>query len=176
MEFWIQASCPKYTKSFDSDDESLSDAIQTVFPMLTEKAFLIWKAIYIPLCYKYDISIMANDILDMLENLINKSTGDMSIHWASDTFANVWMLEWNNDYLEIEAQWNSVIGGTEQILSTKGSIKIPKQRFIAEWGGILNNVIIGLKQSGYTEDKLCGMSKLIEIFNKVEGKGVLYSD
>lgn len=40
MDFWVQASCPKYTDLFDEEDDSLSNAIQTIFPM-TERAWSI---------------------------------------------------------------------------------------------------------------------------------------
>ena len=53
MIFSVQASNPKYWKNvLDEEDSSLSDAIETIFPLNTEYAFLEWNHIFIPLSYK----------------------------------------------------------------------------------------------------------------------------
>ncbi|HHR2550667.1 TPA: hypothetical protein ACSY39_10840 [Listeria monocytogenes] len=57
MNFFIQANTPQKTGVFESDDYDLSTAIETIFPMLTEDAILVWNHIYVPLSYKYDISL-----------------------------------------------------------------------------------------------------------------------
>ena len=45
MEFCIQASNPKTQDIVNSDDESLSDAIESAFLLNTENAILTWKYI-----------------------------------------------------------------------------------------------------------------------------------
>jgi hypothetical protein len=49
----------------DESDSTLSDAAQTVFP-LEERAFLNWNELTLPLSYKYDISLMLEDIVEMV--------------------------------------------------------------------------------------------------------------
>jgi len=47
--------------------------------MLTEDAILIWNAIYIPLNYKYDISYMIDDILNLLKKIRENLYGEIKI-------------------------------------------------------------------------------------------------
>ena len=71
LNFYIQASNPRFQDSINIYDESLSDAIESVFPLNTENAILVWNYISIPLSYKYDISYMIEDILQLLDELQN---------------------------------------------------------------------------------------------------------
>ncbi|MCX7746159.1 MAG: hypothetical protein N2645_04575 [Clostridia bacterium] len=174
MDFYIQASCPRYTGVYDEEDYNLSTAIETIFPMMAEKAIMAWKSIYIPLCYKYDISYMLEDILNILENLRDKVIGELSLHWASDTFANVWKIKWDSKDVEINSEWGSVLGHTEELLKLKGPVVISKKLFANEWKRVLHNVIEGLKLSGYSADKLPGMDRLISEYNTIEKEGILY--
>ncbi len=174
MEFWIQASCPKYTGVFDGEDQILSNAIETIFPMMTEKAIMVWKSIYVPLCYKYDISYMIDDVLTILEKLRCNPSGEISIHWASNTFANVWNIKWSDGNMVIDSEWGSVLGHTEQILNSKGAIILSKQSFLSEWKKVLFTIMLGLKESGYTEENLPGMTRLIVEHNAIDCEGILY--
>lgn len=176
MDFWIQASSPECTSEFDEEDQTLSDAIQTVFPMMTERAIMVWKSIYIPLCYKYDISCMMDDILSVLEKLRSHSSGTISIHWASNTFANIWNIVWFEDTVTIQPKWGSVLGHTEEILNSKGSVTLPKLTFISEWKKILFNVISALIESGYNKEGLPGMGRLIFEYNAIGSQGLLYQN
>lgn len=142
---------------------------------MTEKAIMVWKAIYIPLCYRYDISSMIDDILDILEKLRNNPSGEISLHWPSNTFANVWNMRWEDDSLVIDSKWESVLGHTEQLLNSQGPIMVSKWSFTSEWKKVLFHVISGLKESGYKEDSLPGMSRLIGVYNTIDSEGILYT-
>jgi hypothetical protein len=174
MNFYIQASKPRYTCVFDKEDYNLSTAIETIFPMMTENVVMAWKTIYIPLSYKYDISYMMEDILNILENIRNKPVGELALHWASDTFANVWKIKWDRNEVEIASEWGSVLGHTEDMLNLKGPITILKESFANEWKRVLYNVIEGLKLSGYSEASLPGMARLISEYDLIEKEGILY--
>lgn len=175
MDFWIQASCPRCTGIFDEEDYNLSTAIETVFPMMTEKVIMVWKTIYIPLCYKYDISCMIDDILDILEKLRSNQSGEILLHWASNTFANIWNIKWEEENLVIDSKWGSVLGHTEQLLDSKGAIAVSKRSFISEWKRVFFNIISALKESGYKEDILPGMSRLVAEYEAIDIDGVLYT-
>ncbi|UKS27376.1 hypothetical protein LOZ80_00010 [Paenibacillus sp. HWE-109] len=174
MDFWIQTSSPNCTGIFDEDDQNLSNAIETIFPMMTEKAIMVWKTIYIPLCYKYDISCMIDDILEILEKLRSSPSGEISVNWASNTFANVWHIRWLEEQVEITSEWGSVLGHTEQLLDSKGAISLSKQSFISEWKRVLFNIISGLQESGYNESNLPDMTRLKVEYNAIQGEGILY--
>lgn len=174
MCFRIQASCPRYTHRYDEEDEDLSSAIETIFPMMTEDVIMYWKCIPITLEYKYDISWMIDDILLILEKLRSTSMGVLEIHWSSDTFANIWSITWSDTKMKIDSKWNSVVGNTEEILQSAGPIIIEKEQFANEWKRVFSNIIKGLKLSGYSEENLLGMKRLVSEYNLIKKEGVLY--
>lgn len=176
MDFRIQAGAPRITGQFDEEDENLAEAIETIFPLYTEDAILVWKNIYIPLSYKYDLSIMIEDVLNMLEKLRKHPLGEWKIHWASDSFRNSWYMYWEKETLIISAEWRSVVGSTENLLKEKGEIKVPLLSFIAEWRKLLGNLITALEKSGYSEEQLPGMDRLILEYHEIPHDGILYEN
>ena len=55
--FALKTGVPAVVAARDESDTTLSDAMQTVFP-LDARAFLEWNGLMLPLSYKYDISVM----------------------------------------------------------------------------------------------------------------------
>lgn len=174
MSFTIQASCPRSIDVFNTDVVNLSDAIECSFPMLTEDAVMIWNNVPVLLSYKYDISIMIDDILMILEVLRKENSDTKTVHWASNTFANVWYLSWDSTQLVINAEWGNVSGGTEQLLQNSGSVLLTKQSFSSEWRKVLQNIINALNKSGYSEDTLSGMKRLVHEYEAIENEGNIY--
>jgi hypothetical protein len=174
MNFWIQAGNPRSLHEFDPEDESIFDAIQTVFPILTEEAFMIWDRIHIPLGYKYTISFLIQDILLMLEQLMRDVSGELEIHWPSNDFSVIWRMRWDNCHLEIRAEWNAVVGFTESLLASRPMLKIDKSVFICEWKQILGKALKALRDAGYREEHLTDMSKLQRIHDQISEPGILY--
>jgi hypothetical protein len=174
MNFRIQSSIPKNNGCHDKEDEKLSEAIETIFPMLTEEAFIIWNTIYIPLNYKYDLSCMIEDILSMLKNLRENFKGNMKINWASDSFACEWYLIWNNQNLKINSKWIKTNGHVEELLNKSSEINIEKDLFTREWKKILEKLIGNLTECGYSIENLIDMNKLEKEFNFIKKYGLLY--
>ncbi|MCM1259109.1 MAG: hypothetical protein NC307_14835 [Roseburia sp.] len=176
MSFYIQASNPRTLYSLELEDESLSDAIESAFVSNTENAILVWNYISIPLSYKYDISYMIEDILNLLSSLQKMAKGKMEIHWLPDTFRCNWLISWDADQLRIEAKWECTVGHLEGLLNEKPVITLTPKEFLSEWKEILFMVIKGLKNCGYDEYKIKGMQKLLEQYSHIEELGVLYRD
>ncbi|MEO1668687.1 MAG: hypothetical protein AAFU54_28910 [Chloroflexota bacterium] len=174
MNFFIQAGEPRSTHQYDADDETLGEAIETVFPSLTESAVLVWNYIHVPIGYKYDFGIMCDDILEMLWNLLKLNEGYMSIVWPSNTFATTWSLNWQEDQLEIVSSWDTVVGGTEKLLNQQSKIDLPKSTFASEWKKPLENIFQALMESGYSKDNLTQMTMLEDIISLIKFTGVLY--
>lgn len=176
MNFRVQSSVPKNTKIYCNDDEKLSEAIETIFPMMTEEAFLVWNTIYIPLNYKYDVSYMIEDILNILKYLRKETKGEMKIDWASNTFACEWFLTWDEKMLRIEAEWRSVLGHIEELLNKSNELNIEKELFMNEWKKLLEVLLENLRQCGYSAKNLIGMDRLIEEYNFIKNYGLLYEE
>jgi hypothetical protein len=175
MDFRIQAGCPRFTGEYDEDTSSLSDALETVFPLWTEDMIIMWKTICIPIGYKYDMSLMIDDILNILETLRMRVSGEISVHWPSNSFACKWDLTWDSNKLVIRSEWENVIGKTENLLEQSGHIVTTKEIFQSEWKRVLKNVIDGLTNSGFNTASVPGMVRLIAEFNSINNEGMLYN-
>jgi len=174
MNFRIQVNCPRISGILNEDDESLDEAIETVFLLNTETMIMIWNDVYIPLTYKYDLSVIMKDIMIMLEKLCNSSSGKLTIHWPSNTFSSIWNFQWEDNKLKIDTRWFTVIGDTEGLLNSRNVIEIDKTSFIQEWKTLLLKIRWALEESGYNSAKIPEMERLAHHCNIIPGGGILY--
>lgn len=176
MIFCIQASNPKIMFEFDEEDHDLSAAIETIFPMMTEDAIMVWNNIHIPLSYKYDISYMINDIVNMLKQLRESFIGELTISWLPDTFRSDWILRWEDNLINIKTNWEETNGDLTEMLNKFSNITISKQDFICEWKKFLEIIINGLERCGYNMDMVQNMDELIHEVSMIDNIGILYRD
>lgn len=171
--FTIQASAPRVVREFDPGDTNLSDAIQTVFPLETECAILVWNWVYVPLSYKYDFSMMIDDIIGLLDAILIEPSGRRTVQWPSNTFACTWRVEWDTHLTTVEADWVSVIGNTEAMLAAAPKIVVESSGFVEEWKRPLEVIRDGLTSAGYTSE-LPGLDRLTATIRKIGRCGLLY--
>jgi len=176
MDFFIQVSKPICLNNYDNEDGSLADAMETIFPLLTEKAIIMWNYIPIQLSYKYDISYMLDDILDILLMLRTKEKGKMVIPWLPDTFRCDWTIQWDKGNIKIHAEWDGIIGDLENILNKNSEVCLKVNEFRGEWKKLLELIIINLKKCGYQESQIRNMDKLLIEYNKLSEEGILYQE
>jgi hypothetical protein len=174
--FAVQASNPRSLAAFNADDQSLSDAIQTVFPLEAEYALIVWNWVYIPLSYRYDISMMVEDLIDLVELMLSDENGRRIIQWPSNTFASTWNVEWSNGTTTVNAEWSCVLGETESVLATKPTILLRTADFIGEWKRLLEIIVGALAAAGYTPEHLVGMRRLNDLVSRISHYGILYRD
>jgi len=157
MVFRIQAGQPENSAEFCDEDEKLSEAIETIFPMMTEDAMIVWNTTCIPIGYKYDVSYMIEDILCMLKTMRESpDDGTLRINWPTNSFACRWDLTWDKGVLTISLNWRSESGRTEQL----SKIEVSLLEFINEWKILLEVLIRNLEQCGYDENSLRDMKAL----------------
>ena len=176
MNFYIQAGIPIITRTHSLEDHTLSDAIETVFPMNTENMILYWNHIPISLSYKYDLAYMFPDILDLFEAFSLTSKGEMCIQWLPDTFRSNWILKWRSNNSEIETHWENVVGNVQELLNRHNQVKIPIDAFMCEWKKVFNNIICGLVSCGYSQSDLQDFERFAKIYYSIPRQGVLYEE
>ena len=174
MNFCIQASNPIVQHKIDYEDSSLSDIIETIYPLYTEHAILTWNYISIPLSYKYDISYMIDDIIKLLMELHDKPSGNKIIYWLPDTFRCDWIVNWKKGNIKIKSKWNCTVGHLERLLNEVPEIDIPINIFINEWKEVLGNIIQGIKICGYDKFHAEEIQGLLECYAYIEESGILY--
>ena len=174
MTFTIQVSNPRFSGKFDPEDEALDECVETSFLLNTEMAIMEWNGLFIPLQYKYSISIMLPDILLMLRLLIENESGEHKITWPSNDFKACWYISWEGDGLIIHSEWNSVICKLENMLNETSVLKVSTQAFVFEWKSLLDSVKHGLSECGYGDSKVDGIGELNDVSAQLESGGLLY--
>ena len=160
MNFEIQ-TCNPQNKACYNNDTKISEAIYTIFPLETEDAILFWGDTDISLSYRYDISIMIDDIIPMMFALQSEYNGKWFVCWPSDTFAADWIFEWHGDALIITTSWYGELT-VESYLNGHNVLHIDKQKFLGEWKKIIDILIKNLLECGYSADNLVDMNDLIK--------------
>ncbi len=135
---------------------------------------MVWNHIHVPLSYKYDISVMLEDILLMLDTLLSESIGSFYVFWPSNTFAAEWQMSWTQDALVVTSVWKSVVGGTVDLLNRSGTLETSKSAFLAEWKMLLRTLIKNLELTGHASHLEKEVEKMRSIERRIECVGVLY--
>ena len=175
MKLIIQVSNPRMLRECDPDDESLSDALQKVFPMDTEDAYLGWGAFSIPLNYKYDVSLMAEGAVNLVEAMLGSSSGEWSIGWPSNSFDCTWEVVWAECRFEARAAWRDVNVSNVDLLNLAGPISGDCEQFVAEWKALFELLYRALTDAGYRESQIRKLSNLGTLARALPKRGVLYA-
>ena len=174
-EFWIQASCPRWQGSVDPDATTIDEAVESVFPLNTEDALIVWRHVYIPLSYKYDVGTILPDVLQMIRELSNAESGEWQVAWPSNTFGASWHFTWEGDRLVVTArEWRSIVGDTEDLLRKRSILEIGKLEFISEWKALLERVHSALSGAGYTAKIIPEFEQLAVAIGDIQQSGRLY--
>jgi hypothetical protein len=174
MRFWIQAGNPISLRLPGRVVDDLSEAIETIFPTDTEDAILVWNHSYIPVNYKYDLSVMIDDLLPLLTSLLERSSGRYKVTFGSNTFSTEWNLTWAEGGLSISAAWQSVVGNVDAVSSDCGSLKIRVEDFLFEWKEVLIRLKTALDKGSLSITNREDYESLIKIESSINRSGRLY--
>ncbi|WNG19259.1 hypothetical protein [Cystobacter fuscus] len=141
----------------DAGDSTISDAMQTVFP-LGACSTLDWDGIEMSLSYKYDLSLMADDIVQMLLAIQNSPSGTFQVDWPSTGLPYHWALKWDPSVVEIHAVARPEHGAED--LTGRESVQTTKSTFVAGWQEILRMIVSCIEASGYKDAQIAGLASL----------------
>ena len=174
--FQIQAGNPQITGRFDPDDKTVRAAMETVFEFPTENAIVFWQNCFFPICYKYELSWMIEDLLELLYALLNSANGSQRVFWSPDTLHGEWKVSWESDRIRIETDWEELRGPClEKLNSDYNVLSLPKHDFLCEWKMVLETVSSALIGSGYGTKQLRDFKQLNSICTRIPSSGVIYS-
>ena len=160
-DFKINTNNPRTNSVYDSNDSKLSEAIYTTYPMDTEDATLYWENEEISLSYRYDISIIIDELVNMMLVLCLNDSGQLCVVWSSDTFFGEWELTWSGQSLEICANWFEWFHASEY-LTKHNRLEIDKIEYLIEWQHITDKLLQELAACGYNYDNLDDWQLLFE--------------
>lgn len=157
-----------------ASEDDLREAIEDVFESETEDAILNWNGVSVAISYKYDLSVMIDDLMNALITMRSASVGELVVEWSSNTFQATWQIAWNEQECVCAATWNSVSGGVERLLSETGAVHISRDDFLAEWKAPLERVVSVLRRAGYSPRGLPRLGALEQLLTQLAKPGRLY--
>ncbi|PKW19531.1 hypothetical protein [Saccharopolyspora spinosa] len=131
MNFAVQAGNPATLRPPDVAAD-MSDAIGEIYPLETEDAILIWNLVPIRLSYRYDLSVLVDDLVPLLEKVQEDEFTSGSTHWGSDTFSAEWKIVRTGQDLTITAKWLSTLGNYEELLNARAVVSTSLSTFVHE--------------------------------------------
>jgi hypothetical protein len=143
--FSIDPKSPEPFVCLGGNASDLADAIELGFPMEADDAVMLWNNIPIPLNYKYDISVILPDVLDVLNHC--QEDKKIKTWFASNTFTTQWTVETKNEMVEVHADWRAVVGKNIIQLNQVPDISVPKAHFLKQWSDLLEKALIGVKRT-----------------------------
>ncbi|MES9601921.1 MULTISPECIES: hypothetical protein [Actinomadura] len=138
MNFWLQTGNPETLKVGSAED--MADATGQMYPMDTEDAILFWNRVPVRLEYRYDIAVLLDDLVPLLEEVQNPEFSQTQIHWGSDTFSTEWNIARDGDSLRIDSRWDSIHGSYEFLLNERSQLTVRIESFVAEWLKVLRRI------------------------------------
>lgn len=125
--------------------DDLSEAIELLFPMDTDDAVMEWGHCKIPLSYKYDLSVIIDDLVDLFEQIKKANFAFFSVFFGSDTFNTKWEIEQYDTILKIKAKWHSTAANNESELNKMPQLIVNSNTFLHEWMKIISTIIKALE-------------------------------
>lgn len=153
--------------------DDLSEAIEMLFPMDTDDAIIDWDGYKLSLSYKYDISVIIDDVLYMFKKLIKGEDKNIVVAFGSNTFSVDWKIECVSETLKINSKWTSVVGNIEPELNLLPDMEIPKDSFIENWIQILLTINQAIGKTQITMKDSSAIDQLKEIVQMYNIKGEL---
>lgn len=177
MTFWIQVSNPTFLHCPAQVATDVADAIETIFPMKTERGFIVWNHVYIPFSYKYDLSVMIDDILFMIFKLKETNQGSYKFCFGSNTFNAEWDLSWKDTNLYLSSQWNS-LGGRIINMASSDCKHLESQIdvFINEYKKLIDFIVYCIQRSAITIKDTDNYQFLISTSQSIKNYGYLYQE
>lgn len=142
--------------------------------METEAAILVWNHVCVPISYKYDVSVLIDDLFEMVEFLLAGSNGDKGVSFPSDTFRVKWNLSVTHNVLRVDSKWLSTVGGTEELLNRNSEITMPVGDFLSEWKSLFAMLLDCLSRAGYEPGYSDETRTLQRLERSIPGTGRLY--
>lgn len=157
MSFAVRLGQAHCLRHLDTSDSTLAEAIQTVFP-LEGHAVLEWNRMEFQLSYKYDLSLMMEDLLSLLQVVSSTRQGEQEVDWPSSGFPYLWRITWNDPMLQVVASSRDEPGATRR--PSPAILRTTRQDFLLAWQPLLSRVQECLEASGYREEHITGMALL----------------
>lgn len=157
-EFNLTINRCEFLGGYDDEDETISEAIETIYPYNPGADILLnWNDYLVELSFKDDISSIYNDIVNMIKDLNSIDQGGFEMTWPSSSFFATWHFFIEEDDVRVKAYWTAIKGGGEALKAIRekpNQIIVKKNMFISEWVKLLDIIKEDIEKSGYVLNQL----------------------
>lgn len=172
--FYVQAGNPEFrTATIRSD--SLGDAVEEVFIFPTESMVLFWNGCCFPLGYKYDMSLMVDDLLSLLQSVSGAGAGQASVEWPTNGYACAWDVGWAGSRLRVRCVPRTDFGVMKAFVDANPVVELTKTNFLSEFTRPLEIVRNAVSGRGGGAGVVAGLRRIEELLQQPMGLGYLYS-
>ncbi|MDY7228591.1 hypothetical protein [Hyalangium rubrum] len=155
--FALKAGMLVCVASRAESDGTLNEAAQTVLP-LEESVLMEWNGVTLSLNYKYDISVMLEDIVELVLAVEKTGTGSYQVDWPSSGFPFRWTVKWNESEVDVRADSRDEPGAVN--LTGRERVRVERGSFVGAWKALLRAVLSCLEGAGYTSQQVHGLARL----------------
>jgi hypothetical protein len=125
MKFFIQVGSPTLAAgTLGETAADFSEAITFAYAKDTEPAVLSWNHVLVAIDYHYDVSVMAEDVVDLLEELEDPGFPETCVNWGSSTFQGQWAIRATLGDLVLTSWWGEVHGSYEFLLNERSELTV----------------------------------------------------
>lgn len=143
MGFSIRAGCPALRRCESAAD--MADAVGEMYSSEAEDALLVWNLVPVRLSYGYDLAVLVDDLVPLLEEIQRPEFLEAEVFWGSDTFSAEWRMAREGDSLRIRARWYSTLGNHEALLAERGDAVVGTCLFVSEWAKVLRRIVTDIE-------------------------------
>ena len=134
--------------------------------METDDAEMIWRGIKVPISYKYDLSVIFEDVVEMLKDCLNAEA--TNVYFGSNTFfGSLAISPLENDFRVI-GEWESVSGSVEHDLNGASELVIDKAHFLKAWSELLKSGAQAVSASNLRGRLRAELNELQRLFDRVD--------
>jgi hypothetical protein len=176
--FFLQAGSPSSLAVLDPDALDLSLASQRVFPWVTEPLVMFWHGAPVALSYKYDVSVMLEDVICLVGEVSCSAEGFRALEWANSGFFARWILRWGAGRIQVVHEWMDPHEARPEaafaLEALRRPVALPVVDFLAEWRRPLEIVSAALLDAGYGAEDLTRLPALDQAIARTGRRGWLY--
>lgn len=169
MTFTIVSGKPRIRRCRHPISDSLGGALQEAFEFESEDLTISWNDVAIPLEYKYDIAIIVDDLLEMLQQLLDLRGGELEVSFGSDTFNCVWHIRWGGGTVNIRPTWLGLRASVPQVEGLRRPVELGTIEFLKQWEPVLRDMVLAVRESGVVIDNAEEIERLRELERVANG-------
>lgn len=154
--FSLKIIRPKIIEKKDSEDITISEAIETIYSKVGQVVIISWNGINIPV-FGSSIGSLIYNIVSMIK-LIKLNRNEFTENFLDPSFTATWSFRKRERYIEIKATWFAIPYLPDENVKLSELQRAPnlvvvnQKEFVAMWIDLLRLIKTDLETVGYNSE------------------------